>query len=326
MRIFVTGGTGLIGREVVRHLVGRGDRPVVLSRNAEKARRDPVLNGAEIVQGDPAAAGDWQSAVNGCDAVIHLAGHNVFAERWSDAVKQKIRDSRVVGTENVVAAIDRAAARPRVLVQGSAVGYYSPHGDEGLTESSPPGDDFLARVCVAWEAAARPVEALGVRLSILRTGVVLARGAGALGIMTPLFRLGPGLPVGSGGGIGPATGRQWMSWIHLDDITGLVLLALDHPEAASPINGTAPNPVRNAEFARALSRVLWRPYAPWRVYLPFGPPDFVLKLVLGEVAEVITTGQRVLPTRALDLGYSFRFPDLAPALADLLAPGRGVPG
>ncbi len=318
MRVFVTGGTGLIGRRVCQRLIDRGDRPVILSRRADRARLNPALRGAEIVQGDPVAPGAWETALDGCDAVVNLVGHNLFAERWDAEVKRKIRDSRIRATEHVVTAIARASTRPTILVQASAIGYYGPHGDEELTESSPPGNDFMAGVCRDWEAAAKPAESLGLRVAWIRTGVVLARGEGALGVMTPIFKLSPGVPVGSGGSaFKPASGQQWMSWIHLDDIVGLFLLALDHSEAKGPINGTSPNPVRNADFARALSKVLRKPYTPWRFYLPFGPPDPVLKLVLGEVAQVVTEGQKVVPSKALALGYKFRFPELADALSNL---------
>lgn len=323
MRVFITGGTGLIGGDVARRLAERGDTPVVLSRNAESARKALGAIRPEIVEGDPGKPGDWQAALDGCDAVVHLAGHSLFGERWTEETRRKIRDSRVHGTENVVAGIERASKRPSVLVQGSAIGYYGPQGDEALTEDSPPGDDFLAQVCIEWEAAARPVEGLGVRLPIVRTGLVLAENEGALKMMVPLFRLGPGMPVGSDGSLAPARGRQWMSWIHLDDMTGLILLALDHPDASGPLNATAPHPVRNGEFSKALSRTLWRPYAPWRIYLPFGPPDFVLRMALGDIAEIVTSGQRVLPERALGLGYTFQFPELDMALGDLLGASRG---
>jgi uncharacterized protein (TIGR01777 family) len=322
MRVFLTGGTGLIGRRLVRRLVERGDRPVILSRQADRARINPALAGSELVQGDPTVPGPWDRALDGCEAVVNLVGHNVFAGRWSPEVKRQIRDSRVYGTENIVAAMARVASPPKVLVQGSAIGYYGPHGDEELTETSPSGADFLAVVCREWEDASHPAEALGARLAILRTGVVLARGEGALGVMTPLFKMGPGAPIG-GGAVG--TGQQWMSWIHLEDIVGLFLMALDNPEARGPINGTAPSPVRNADFSRALSRVLWRPHAFWRVYLPFGPPDFLLGLVLGDVAQIITKGQKVLPARAQELGYSFQFPVLQGALRDLFPGPQSSP-
>ena len=320
MRVFLTGGTGLIGRGIVRTLIARGDTPVILSRAADKARMNPSLRGAEIVQGDPMIAGAWESAVDGCDAAINLVGHNLFAQRWSPEVKAKIRDSRVVGTENLVAAIARSANRPKTLVQASAIGYYGPRDDEEMTESSPSGSDFLAVVCRELEEAASQAEALGVRLATIRTGVVLAKGEGALGVMTPIFKLGGASPVGNGGSLfKPATGRQWMSWIHSDDIVGLFLLGLDHPEARGSINGTAPNPSRNVDFSRALAHELHRPF------LPVGPPDFALELMLGEVARSVTKGQRVVPVRALQLGYRFEYPELAGALraAFEVAKGQG---
>jgi uncharacterized protein (TIGR01777 family) len=322
MRVLITGGSGLIGRHLVRRLVERGDQPLILSRRSDEIRRDPALRGVSVVQGDPSSSGRWESALEGCDAVVNLVGHNIFAERWNAQVKRKIRDSRVYSTENVVAAIGKANQRPKVLVQGSAIGYYGPHGDEDLTEDSPSGSDFMAVVCREWEEASQPAEALGVRVARIRTGVVLAKGEGALGVMTPIFRWLPlgSAPVGNGGGLlKPAGGRQWMSWIHIDDIVGIFLLALDQPEAHGPINGTAPNPVRNADFSKALARALWRPY------IPIGPPDAMLELVLGEVAQVVTKGQKVLPAKAQSLGYAFRHPDLAGALRAALAPAPAPP-
>lgn len=320
MRVFITGGTGLIGRALARRLVERGDTPVILTRQAEKARLDPEMRAFEFVQGDPTARGAWAGAVDGCDAVVNLAGHGVFSGRWDAGTKQAIRNSRIDGTTNVVEAIATAKNPPRVLVQASAIGYYGPHGDEELTEASPPGPDFMAGVCRDWETASATVDEKGVRRAVIRVGVVLARGGGALGVMTPFFKLGPGVPIGSGGGLlRPALGQQWLSWIHIDDIVGLFLLALDDPNARGAINGTAPHPARNATFAKALSKALWRWYAPWRVFIPVGPPDFLLRLVLGEVAEVVTKGQKVLPAKALSLGYAFRFPDLDTALGDVIA-------
>ena len=316
MRVFLTGGTGLIGRRLSNLLLARGDTPVILSRKADKARLNPALKGTEIVQGDPTVPGPWEASVAGCDAAINLAGHNLFADRWTPEVKKKIVHSRVVGTENLVAAINRAPNRPKTLVQGSAIGYYGPTGDEDLTESSPAGNDFMAEVSVAWEAAAKPAEGLGVRVPIVRTGVVLAKGDAALGVMTPIFKWLPGgaAPVGSGkNGLLPGRGQQWMSWIHVADIAGLFLFALDTPAATGPINGTAPNPVRNYDFSKELAKAVGRGW----VFSPIGPPDAMLKLVLGEVADVVTKGQKVLPKRARELGYTFAFPDLAGALADI---------
>jgi uncharacterized protein (TIGR01777 family) len=310
MRVFLTGGTGLIGHGLVRALIGRGDRPIIVSRSADRARLDTSLKGAEVVQGDPTIAGGWQGAVDGCDAVVNLAGQNIFAQRWSPSVTDKIRNSRVRGTENVVAAIAQARNRPKVLVQASAIGYYGPCGEAELTEASPPGHDFMAQVCQAWEAAAQPSAALGVRLAVIRTGVVLARGAGALGVMTPIFNWGPGAPIG---GRIVGRGHQWLSWIHLEDIVGIFMLGLDRAEASGPINGTAPEPLRNSAFAKALTKALHRRW----IYLPWGPPDAILKLMLGEVANLVTTGQKVLPRKAGALAYRFQFPELAHALANL---------
>jgi uncharacterized protein (TIGR01777 family) len=322
MRVFITGGSGLIGRHLVDRLLERGDQPVILSRRSDQVRRDPAMRGRTVVQGDPTAPGLWEAELDGCDAVVNLAGQNLFEKRWNPEVKRRIRDSRVYATEHVVAAIGRAKKPPKVLVQGSAIGYYGPRGDEVLTEESPSGSDFMAVVCREWEEAARPARDRGVRVATVRTGVVLARGAGALGVMTPIFRwlpLGAG-PVGNRGGLlSPATGQQWMSWIHIDDIVGILLMALDNAQAEGPINGTAPEPVRNADFARALARVLWRPY------VPFGPPDVLLEVVLGEVAQVITRGQKVVPARAQALGYAFRHPHLAGALRALFAPAPAPP-
>ena len=317
MRVFVTGGTGSIGRRVVRRLLDRGDQAVVLTRRQNEAWRLPELRGAEVVPGDPSSEEGWARHVDGCDAVLNLVGHNVFGKRWDSEVKRQIRDSRVYAAQHVVAAIRQARKPPATLVQASAIGYYGPRGDEVLTEASPPGADFLATVCREWEDAALPAEDLGTRLVRLRIGVVLARGEGALGIMTPIFRWGGAAPVGGGGNpLRPGRGPQWMSWIHVEDLVELALLALDDQGARGPINGTAPHPERNADFARALAHALRRPF------LPIGPPDVVLRVILGEVADVIGKGQRVLPERALALGYAFHFPDLAGALADLFTRKR----
>jgi uncharacterized protein (TIGR01777 family) len=320
MRVFITGGTGLIGKRLVLALTERGDHPLILSRRSDLVRRDPGMRSLQFVQGDPATRGDWESQLDGCDAVVNLAGHNVFSHRWNAEIKRKIRDSRVYSTENIVAALGKARNRPKVLVQGSAIGYYGIHGDEDLTEESPSGSDFMAVVCREWEEATHAAEMLGVRVARIRTGIVLSREGGALGIMTPIFRMGGATPIGNGGSlVKPATGQQWMSWIHIDDIVGLFLLALDRGEASGPINGTAPQPVRNADFSRVLARTLHRPY------IPFGPPDAVLQIMLGPVAQMITTGQKVLPSRAQALGYHFKYSDLSGALRDLFAPRATAP-
>lgn len=313
MRVFLTGGSGLIGRHLALTLLERGHQPVILSRRADVVRRDPQMWHFQVVPGDPTTPGHWQAEVDGCDAVVNLAGHNIFAGRWNPEVKQKIRDSRVYSAQHLVAAIKQATRRPRVLVHGSAIGFYGPRGDEELEESSPSGTDFLAVVCREGEEATEPVESLGVRRAVVRTGIVLAPNEGALKVMTPLFKIGPGVPIGSGKGM-VGRGAQWMSWIHIDDMAGIFQLAVENDAATGPINGTAPNPVTNAEFAQTFSGALRKRHTPWRIYLPVGPPDAFLKLALGEVAGVITTGQRVRPARALALGYSFKYPHLVEAL------------
>jgi uncharacterized protein len=304
MRVFVTGGTGLIGARLVRALWRRGDEVVVLSRRADAWKR--CGSDCAFVRGDPGQPGPWAGALAGCDAVVHLAGENIFARRWTPAFKQVLRDSRVRSTEQLVAALAKVppeGGRPAVLVSGSAVGYYGPRGDEELGEDAPPGDDFLARVCLDWERAAVQAEAAGLRVVLLRTGLVLDGAGGLLPQLLTPFKLFVGGPAGPG--------TQWMSWVHHADLTGLLLTALDRPAARGPLNGTAPHPVTNRDFSATLGKVLGRPSAV-RV------PALALRLRFGQVAEVITTGQRVLPRRALALGYQFQFPELEGALRDVL--------
>jgi uncharacterized protein (TIGR01777 family) len=306
MRVFVTGGTGLVGGRLIERLLGRGDEVLILSRRPEAARAKWGGRGT-IVPGDPTERGDWMDAVRNCDAVVNLAGEGIFNQRWSAAVKDKLRTSRLRSTDNVVAALAAqprtASGQPKVLVSASAIGYYGPHGDEELTEESPPGNDFLATLCADWERSARAATAHGVRLAIVRIGVVLERGGGALAKMLTPFKMFVGGPVGSG--------RQYMSWIHNEDLVGLMLFALDRPDAEGVYNGTAPQPVTNRDFSTALGRVLHRPS-----FMP--APKFALRIVLGEAANIVAEGQRVVPRRALAQGYSFRFPDVMAALRDLL--------
>jgi uncharacterized protein (TIGR01777 family) len=303
MRVFIAGGTGLVGTRLIGRLIGRGDEVVLLTRRADaaRARFGPTV---EVVEGDPMQPGPWMEHVAGCDGAINLVGEGIFGRRWNDEFKRLIRDSRVQSTANVARALSQAPAANdvrRVLVNASAIGIYGPHGDEEITEESPPGNDFLAEVCVAWEAAARTAEPSGARVALVRIGVVLDKSGGALAQLLTPFKLGAGGPVGSG--------RQWMSWIHHDDLAGILLLALDKPEATGPINGTAPQPVTNKQFGKALGRALHRP-----AFMPL--PGFMLRLRLGGVADVVLTGQRVLPRRALALEYAFRFPEIDAALTD----------
>jgi uncharacterized protein len=313
MRVFIAGGSGLIGFRLASSLLEDGHQPIILSRNADAVRRRREMWPFRVVPGDPSTPGGWQDEIDGCDAVVNLAGHNIFADRWNAEIKRKLRDSRVHAAETLAAAIKQTRNRPKVFVQGSAVGFYGPRGDEEIDESGSSGADLLAVICRECEEASAGLEQLGIRRVTVRTGIVLAPGAGALKIMTPLFKLGPGVPIG-GAGMFFAQGNQWMSWIHLDDIVGIFRLALENAGASGPLNGTAPEPVRNADFARTFSSVLRKRHTPWRVYLPFGPPDALLRLMLGEVASAITTGQRVVPAKALALGYRFKYPHLADAL------------
>jgi hypothetical protein len=302
MRVTMTGATGLIGPRIVAALRRRGDEVTVLSRNPERARA--ALGDVEAVAWpDPVAAPAPVEALTGRDAVIHLAGEPV-AQRWNADVKRRIHESREAGTRNLVAAIEAAAEPPRTLVSSSAVGYYGKHGDERVPESTPPGDDFLAGVCVAWEREALRAADLGLRVVVVRTGIVLAAEGGALATMLPFFRLGAGGPV--------AGGRQYMPWIHLDDLVGLYLAALDEPSWSGPVNGSAPEPATNKAFSKVLGRVLKRP-----VFAPV--PRFGVQLLYGEMAEVVAEGQRAVPERPLELGFRFRHAELEPALRDALA-------
>jgi uncharacterized protein (TIGR01777 family) len=306
MRVFITGGTGLIGTHLLRRLHERHDTIVLLSRRPGAAR-ERVGPEDKVLEGDPMKPGLWMDGVADCDAVVHLAGENVFGRRWNQDFKALLHGSRVQSTELVVQALAKnprtAAGSAKILVNASAIGYYGPRGDEEITEDAPAGNDFLAGVCLDWEKASRQAEALGVRVVLLRVGVVLDKAGGALAQMLTPFKLGVGGPVGSG--------KQWMSWIHYEDIVGLIIFSLDQADVRGPLNGTAPQPVTNAEFSKALGRALHRPS-----FMP--TPRFALRLLLGEVADVVATGQRVVPKKALALGYQFKFPSIDAALGDIL--------
>lgn len=296
MHVFVTGATGLIGRTLCEALVQRGDEVTALSRRPGAAR--PA--GVRLVEGDPSVAGRWLEALAGADAVVHLAGEPVAGGRWTAARKARIVASRLDSTRLVAGAV--SAGGPRVLVQGSATGFYGDRGDEPLDEAAAPGHGFLADLSVRWEAAAAPAAARA-RVVFIRTGLVLARQGGALPALARPFRLFAGGPLG--GGLG------WQPWIHLADELGLLLLALDDARASGPLNAVAPAPVRQAELARTLARLLRRPNL-------FPVPALALRLAVGEMAEVLLASQRVVPGVAQSLGYRFRFTSLEPALRDLL--------
>ena len=297
----VTGATGLIGSRLVRALRERGDEVTVLSRSPERAR-EAFGGDVEAHAWDPVAGPAPAEALAGRDGVVHLAGENV-AQRWSEASKRRILDSRELGTRHLVEGLRAADPRPAALVSSSAVGYYGAHGEEPLPEDTPPGDDFLARVCVIWEREAQAAEELGVRVVRVRTGVVLDKGGGALGKMLPFFKAGVGGPV--------AGGRQMLPWVHADDVVGIYLRALDDPAWSGPVNATAPEPVSNKAFSKALGRALHRPaVAP--------VPAFAIQLLYGDMSEIVTKGQNAVPQRTLELGYRHAHPALDEALRSAL--------
>jgi hypothetical protein len=304
MKAFVTGGTGFIGRPLVRALLERGVEAVVVSRGTADPWNDPRVR---VVRGDPTRPGPWQAAVAGCDVVFNLAGAPVIdpPHRWNDRRKAEIRESRVATTELLVEAMRVATPRPAALISQSGKDYYGSRGDAPLDETAPPGNDFLAEVCLAWEDAARQAQDIA-RVTVLRTGIVLGRHGGALQPLLTPFKLGVGGPWGSG--------TQWWSWIHLADLVGLMLFVWER-QLTGPVNAAAPEAVTVQEFARELGHALHRP-AFARI------PEAALRLALGEAADVLLTSQRVIPARARDAGYVFRFPALPAALADAVAPGR----
>jgi uncharacterized protein (TIGR01777 family) len=296
LRIFVTGATGLIGQALARDLLGAGHEVLALSR----AAHPDLPAGATPVQGDPAEPGPWRDRLAACDACVNLAGESLAAGRWNAERKRRIRESRVRSARQVAEVL--AAGGPRILVQGSAGGHYGERGDEELTERSAAGEGFLAETCRAWEEAAAPAAARA-RVVWLRSGLVLARDGGALPRMALPFRLMAGGPIGGG--------AFWQPWIHLADAVGLIRWALEEGRVEGPLNAVSPAPLRNRDLARAIGAALGRPG-----FLP--TPLLAVRLAVGEMAEVVTQSQRVLPRKAVDLGYRFLFPEAPAALVDLL--------
>jgi len=303
MRLFVTGGTGLVGRQVVARLRERGDEVLVLSRSPKAAKLLP--EGTQVVSGDPTIAGPWLDELGTCEAVIHLAGESIAGHRWSSEFKKKVFDSRAASTRLIAERMARTPEKTRVLVNASAVGYYGMFDDNPteFIESDLPGSGFLADVCVAWEAATEPASAAGVRVAIIRVGFVLSKHGGALKQIARPFRFFMGGPV--------ASGRQWVSWIHIDDLANLFIFALDRDDAHGPINGTSPYPVTNWGLSKAIASTLRRPC--W-----LRTPKLGLKLLMGEMSELATLGQRAVPKQATQLGFEFRYPMLDDALKDAL--------
>lgn len=300
MKIAITGATGFIGSRLVKRLLELEHQPMILTRNRAKATR--LFPDLEIRGYTPTESGSWQDAIAGCDGVVNLAGEPIGENRWTPERKKAILDSRQLGTRRIVEAISQAQSKPSVLVNASAVGYYGTSETATYTETSPPGDDFLAQVCQAWEAEAQKVKEAGVRLVILRFGIVLGDG-GALAKMLPPFQLFAGGPIGSG--------RQWFSWIHREDLVNLIIDALTRNEMEGVFNGTAPNPVRMSEFCQTLGDVLNRPS-----WLPV--PGIALEALLGEGAKVVLEGQKVLPQRTSSSGFNYDYANVKPALADIV--------
>ncbi len=301
MKVFITGGTGFVGSNLTRRLIQLGHEVTVITRSAEKSRM--LLPGASFVEGNPTRPGPWQESVPKHDVIINLAGRSIFTY-WTRKARREIIESRVSITRNLVDALP-GAAEGTLLISTSAVGYYgSSMDDRALDESSPAGDDFLAEVGKRWEAEAKRAEPFGVRTVVCRFGIILGKNGGAIDKMIPAFRYCLGSPLGSG--------KQWFSWIHLEDILGIMEFLMGNRELAGTVNATAPYPVRNRELTETLARVLGRP-----LILP-AVPGFLLRTALGEFGNVLLEGQRVVPKKLLDAGYSFRFATLEEALRDLI--------
>lgn len=301
MKVFITGGTGFVGTHLTRKLTDQGHQVTLLTRSLKPGR--PLPSGALTLEGDPTRPGPWQKAVAGHEVIINLAGASIF-HRWTEEYKKSLIDSRVLTTRNLVEALSQPKGLEAVLINASAVGYYGFHQDEELFEDSPPGDDFLATLALAWEKEAVKASNAGIRVVLCRFGIVLGDKGGALDQMVPLFKRGLGSPLGNG--------SQWVSWIHQQDLSDLLLFLIHQKDLSGPVNGTSPNPVRNRELTKVLGEVLGKP-----TFLP-GVPGFMLKLIVGEFGNVLLKGQRVLPQKLLSLGFSFRFPLLKDALRDLL--------
>lgn len=297
MRVLITGATGLVGTALRRSFVEKGYEMLLASRGEPK--------GDEYIRWDAGSGFAEPERLEGLDAVVHLAGESVFGLRWSDEKKKAIRDSRVDGTRSVVEALSKLKRRPAVLVASSAIGFYGDRGDEELTESSAAGDTFLADVAKAWEGEARRAEDAGIRTVLLRTGMVISKEGGALATMLTPFKLGVGGVVGSG--------KQWLSWIELDDLVTVINFVIENEKIRGAVNAVAPQPVTNEEFTKTLGEVLYRP-----TFIPL--PEFAVSMVLGEMGdELLLTSERVIPKRLQDAGFEFDHPELKGAIEHALS-------
>jgi uncharacterized protein (TIGR01777 family) len=294
MRILITGASGLIGKALQRSFAESGYEMLLASRSEPKDAKHIQWNpDTGFVDADLAR-------LEGLDVVVHLAGESISALRWSDEKKKAIRDSRVFGTRSMIEAFDKLERKPKTFISGAAIGFYGDRADDVMTESSPAGKTFLAEISKEWEAESRRAEDLGIRTVLLRTGIVLSKDGGALATMMTPFKLGVGGIVGSG--------KQWMSWVSLDDVVGIINFALENESVRGAMNVTAPNPVTNEEFTKTLGSVLYRP-----TFLPL--PEFAVHMVFGEMGDaLLLDSTRVVPKRLLDAGYEFKFTDLKAAL------------
>ncbi len=305
MKVAIAGATGFVGSRLVERLQKEGMEVVILTRSASFAQKvfpSTAFPNVKVITYTPTASGSWQSAIASCDGVVNLAGEPIGEGRWTSERKQEILNSRKLVTQKIVEAIASANPKPNVLVNASAIGYYGTSETATFDETSPPGNDFLAQVCQAWEAEAQKVKEVGVRLVILRLGIVLGNG-GALGKMITPFKLFAGGPIGNG--------QQWFSWIHVDDIVNLMLQTLTKSDMQGVYNATAPSPVRMAELSTTMGRVMNRPS-----WLPV--PSFAIEALLGEGAMVVLEGQQVLPKRTQSIGFQYKYPSVEPALSQIL--------
>ena len=301
MNILIAGGSGLIGNALSAELIQSGHSVTILSRNLNTPFS---IEGVKIAQWNARTVEGWGQLVEENDAVVNLTGENLGAGRWTTERKERFKTSRIDSGKALADAVRKAKVRPSIFIQASAVGYYGPHQDDKLDETSPAGSDSLARLCVEWEAATAEVEEFGVRRAVIRTGVVLAKGGDILNKFLLQFRLFGGGPLGSG--------KQYLSWIHMHDEVHAIKMLIESPSSSGIYNLTAPQAVTNAEFGKTLGKIIKRPY-----WIPV--PAFALKLALGEMSTMVLDGQRVFPAALLAAGYQFKYPNLKPALEDLLA-------
>jgi len=300
MNVFMTGGTGFVGTYLTRKLIAEGHKVTILTPS--QSGTELKIAGLTYLDGNPTIKGKWQDAVGEHDVIINLAGASIFS-RWTPEQKKILRESRIETTRNLVSALPADSGRI-TLFSTSAVGYYGFHEDEELTEDMPAGDDFLARLADDWEKEALRAQDKGARVVITRFGIVLGKNGGALGQMIPLFKFFLGGPLGSG--------KQWFSWVHMEDLAEGFIFLLNHPEVKGAVNLCSPEPVRNSDLGKAIGRVLHRPS-----FMP--APGFMIKLILGEFGSVLLKGQRVIPRRLIDAGFKFRYPDIEEALKNILS-------